>query len=164
MEPTTLSDEQQVPPPAVVALLNRYVHVLDGDRLEEWPALFTARCMYRITTRANVKRGFPASIMLCETVGMLKDRVVSVQHANVFEAHCYRHIVSNTQVIGRTGNEFRLRSNFVVYRSVSERAPELFCMGEYLDRIVSVDGAPRFAERIAVLDHSVIKNLIAIPL
>ncbi|MFN0299555.1 MAG: aromatic-ring-hydroxylating dioxygenase subunit beta [Burkholderiales bacterium] len=153
-----------VPPDEITALLNRYVHVLDGDQIEAWPSLFTERCLYRITTRANVKRGFPVSIMLCETVGMLQDRVVSVRHANVFEAHCYRHIVSSTDVTERTGEEFRLRSNFVVYRSVSERAPELFCTGEYQDRVVPVDGTPRFAERIVILDHSVINNLIAIPL
>lgn len=72
--------------------------------------------------------------------------------------------MSSTEVTERTGEEVRLRSNFVVYRSVSERAPELFCTGEYQDRIVRLDGAPRFAERIVILDHSVINNLIAIPL
>lgn len=158
------SELPSVPPPAIEALLRHYVHVLDGDELEQWPGLFTERCLYRITTRANVARGFPVSLMLCETLGMLQDRVGSVRHANVYEPHCYRHIVSAAQVTDQSGDDCRLRSNFVVYRSVSERAPQLFCTGEYRDRIVVVAGTPRFAERVVILDHSVINNLIAIPL
>lgn len=151
-------------PPDVAALLDRYVHILDEGAIEEWPQLFTERCLYRITTRANEARGLPASIMLCETRGMLEDRVVSVRHANVFEPHCCRHLTSNVEVVAPGADEIRLRSNFVVYRSVSERAPELFCTGAYRDRVVRVAGVPRFAERVVILDHSVINNLIAIPL
>lgn len=150
--------------PAVAALLAEYAHCIDDDRIEDWPGLFTDPCLYRITTRDNHARGLPASIMMCDSRGMLMDRVVSVRTANVFEPHRYRHIVSCIRVVEQDAASWRLQSNYLVTRTMLDGTMAVFSTGEYQDRIVLVDGAPRFSERVVICDHGMINNLIALPL
>lgn len=151
-------------PGAVTALLAEYAHCIDDDRIEEWPGLFTDPCLYRITTRDNHARGFPASIMMCDSRGMLMDRVVSVRTANVFEPHRYRHMVSCIRVVESGEASWRLRSNYLVTRTMRDGTMAVFSTGEYQDRIVLDEGEPRFSERIVICDHGMINNLIALPL
>ena len=95
-------------PAEVTALMAEYAHVIDGGRYEEWPALFTDPCLYRITTRENEDRGLPLSIILCDSQGMLLDRVVSVRTANVFIPHSYRHMVSCIQLMESAIRRWRI--------------------------------------------------------
>lgn len=151
-------------PARLTALLAEYAHCIDDDRIEEWPLLFTDPCLYKITTRDNYSRGFPACIMLCDSRGMLMDRVVSVRTANAFEPHRYRHIVSCIQVTESGEDEWRLRSNYLVTRTMADGTMVVFSTGEYQDKIVLDDGEPRFNERVVICDHGMINNLIALPL
>ena len=43
----------------VQALQLRYVHTIDEDDLEQWPAFFCDPCLYRITHRDDFERGRP---------------------------------------------------------------------------------------------------------
>ena len=85
-DPTLAADNAHVPA-SITALFADYALCIDNDRVEEWPGLFTDPCLYRITTRDNVLRDLPASIMMCDSRAMLMDRVVSIRSANVFEPH-----------------------------------------------------------------------------
>ncbi len=151
-------------PAAVTELIAEYAHCIDDDRIEDWPTLFTDPCLYKITTRDNYIRGLPACIMLCDSRGMLMDRVVSVRSANVFEPHRYRHMVSCIQVIEAASDTWRLRSNYLVTRTMLDGTMAVFSTGEYQDKIVLSDGAYRFNERVVICDHGMINNLIALPL
>ena len=161
----TLAADHAHVPARITELFAEYAHVIDGDRIEAWPDLFTDPCLYRITTRDNADRGLPLAIMLCDSRGMLLDRVVSVRQANVYEPHRYRHLVSCIQVTGQeAGDAYRLRSNYLVTRTMPGGATTLFSSGEYLDRVVIKGGAAKFNERVVICDHGVIDNLIALPL
>src|ERR1700712_3702124 len=81
--------------------LVNYVCTIDDGKLEEWPGFFSDPCVYRITTRANEARRYKLSIMLCDNQAMLLDRVESIEQANVFEPHTYRHILSDSRVMER---------------------------------------------------------------
>ncbi len=151
-------------PAAVAELMTEYVHAIDDDRLEDWPDLFTDPCLYRIATRDNEERGFPASIVFCDTRAMLLDRVVSVRHANVFEPHRYRHMVSAVRLLGVEGPEYRVQSNYLVTRTMRDGTMAVFSTGAYRDVIVVAGGGALFRERVVVCDHGMINNLIAIPI
>lgn len=157
------SDNLHVPA-EVTALLAEYAHVIDGGRFEEWPDLFTDPCLYRITTRENEERGLPLSIILCDSRGMLLDRVVSIRTANVFVPHTYRHMISCVQMMEPGTNSWRVRSNYLVTRTMPDGTMCVFSTGEYRDHIALVDGEAKFRERVVVCDHSMINNLIALPL
>jgi len=151
-------------PAEVTALMAEYAHVIDGGRYEEWPALFADPCLYRITTRENEDRGLPLSIILCDSQGMLLDRVVSVRTANVFIPHSYRHMVSCIQLMESATDEWRMRSNYLVIRTMPDGSLCVFSTGEYRDHVVMEAGEPKFRERVVICDHSMINNLIALPL
>ena len=59
---------------------------------------------------------------------------------------------------------WRLQSNYLVTRTMMDGTMAVFSTGEYQDRIVLDDGAPRFRERVVICDHAMINNLIALPL
>ena len=46
-------------------LQERYVSMIDADRLEEWPGLFTEDCVYEIVPRENSDLWLPIGIMHC---------------------------------------------------------------------------------------------------
>ena len=72
----------------------RYAHALDADRLEEWPNFFTENGRYRIATAENEERGLPLPVLYAEGRAMMRDRVQSLRHANIYEPQRYRHMIS----------------------------------------------------------------------
>lgn len=151
-------------PSAVARLFADYAHCIDGGRFEDWPGLFTDPCLYRIATRDNEERGLPASIVVCDSRAMLMDRVVSVRRANAFEPHRYRHMVSCLRMVDAKGGDYRLQSNYLVTRTMRDGTMSVFSTGEYRDVVALSAAGARFRERVVVLDHGMIDNLIALPL
>jgi len=149
---------------AVEKLLARYVHVLDDDRLEEWPDFFVEEGRYRITTAENFERELPLSIIYADSRAMLRDRVSALRHANIYETQRYRHAVSSTLVERLDAHTARATSNFQVVRIMHTGESVLFASGRYLDRI-RIDGRdPQFEEKTVVLDSRSIDTLLAIPI
>ena len=147
-------------------LLARYVHVIDDDRLEEWPRFFVEQGIYRIVTAENLERGLPLPIMLAESRAMLRDRVSSLRRANVYEAQRYRHKVSACLIDRIDSARVRAISNFMVVRIMRDGESSLFASGRYMDRILLAGehGLPQFEERVVVLDSRAVDTLLAIPL
>lgn len=145
-------------------LLRDYASAIDRYELARWPTFFANDCRYRITTRENAEHGLPLSIVACENRAMLFDRLEAIERANVFEPHRYRHILSDSEVTAHDGASLSLRTSFLVVRIMEAGESMLFVCGEYLDEIVSEDGACRFRSRVVVIDQSRIDTLIAIPL
>ena len=149
---------------AVVERLHaRYVHALDADRLEDWPQFFTENGTYRITTAENEERGLPLPVLYAEGRAMLRDRVASLRHANIYEPQRYRHLVSSILVERLDEQSASSVANFLVVRIMQDGANLLFASGRYLDRI-ALEPEPRYAERIVVCDSRRFDTLLAIPL
>lgn len=148
---------------AVESLHARYAHALDDDRLEEWPDLFTENGVYRIATAENEARGLPLPVVLCEGRPMLRDRVQSLRHANIYEPQRYRHIVTSVLVEGSGTGHARSTSSFLVARIMENGETMLFASGRYVDRI-ALAPEPRYEERIVICDSRRFDTLLAIPL
>jgi anthranilate 1,2-dioxygenase small subunit len=141
----------------------RYAHALDADRLEEWPQFFTENGTYRITTAENEARGLPLPVLYCEGRPMLRDRVASLRHANIYEPQRYRHLVSSI-LVERTGEDTAAsRANFLVVRIMQNGESLLFASGRYVDRIALAPEA-RYEERVVICDSRAFDTLLAIPL
>jgi anthranilate 1,2-dioxygenase small subunit len=145
-------------------LHTRYIRVIDDDRIEEWPNLFTEECLYRIITRENFDQNLPLAIMECRSRGMLMDRVTGLRKINVYEPQRYSHQVSGLVMEQLDESTAACRSNYLVVRTVGDGTMTLFSAGVYLDRVVVRDGCAFFAERIVVQDSRRIETLLAIPL
>ncbi|MBK17644.1 MAG: hypothetical protein CMM52_02215 [Rhodospirillaceae bacterium] len=142
----------------------RYGHVIDEDLLEDWPIFFSEDAKYLITTRQNHEANMPVGLIYCENRGMIEDRVSALRIANLYEPHSYRHLIDPPVITARQGNELSAQTSFACFRTVQASAPEIFCTGKYLDRIIDDGQDLQFKERIVVCDSERIDTLIAIPL
>jgi phenylpropionate dioxygenase-like ring-hydroxylating dioxygenase large terminal subunit len=145
----------------------RYADALDEGRLDEWPELFTQNGRYLVTTAENFERKLPLSMIYCTSRAMLRDRILALREANIYEAQRYRHITGMPliDVPGVTG-KIRARSSFLVVRIMHTGESLLFASGTYRDRIVrdASESGAKLAERVVVLDSRQIDTLLAIPL
>lgn len=145
------------------SLNTAYASCIDADRLEEWPAFFVERCLYKITTADNHKRGYAAGIVYADSRAMLEDRVSALRNANIYERHAYRHIIG-MPMLTSAANGIAAETPFVVIRTMRDGQMDLFAAGVYLDRVREEAGRLRFAERLVVCDSQRFDTLLAIPL
>ena len=149
----------------VVALNTAYAACIDADRLEDWPAFFLERCLYKITSADNHKRGYAAGIVYADSRAMLEDRIAALRQANIYERQAYRHIVGMPSLGAADGGDIAAETPFLVIRTMRDGRMDLFATGVYLDRLrEDAGGALRFAERLVICDSSRFDTLLAIPL
>jgi len=140
----------------------RYAHALDSDRLEDWPGFFTENGRYRIATAENEERDLPLPVLSAEGRAMMRDRVQSLRHANIYEPQRYRHVVSAVLIERDSERVVKSSANFLVIRIMHDGASAVFASGRYLDRIVVPD--MQYEERVVVCDSRRFDTLLAIPL
>jgi 3-phenylpropionate/cinnamic acid dioxygenase small subunit len=149
----------------LAALNTEYASCIDSDRLEAWPSLFHERCLYKITSADNHRRGYAAGLIYADSRGMLADRVASLREANIYERQSYRHIVSLPALVAADAGEIAAETSFLVVRTMRDGRMDLFAAGVYLDRVREDEaGRLRFAQRLVVCDSGRIDTLLAIPL
>jgi anthranilate 1,2-dioxygenase small subunit len=147
---------------AVEHLHAQYVHALDADKLEDWPSFFTENGRYRIATAENEERGLPLPVLSAEGRGMMRDRIQSLRHANIYEPQRYRHLVSAVVVEKISGREVKSTANFVVIRIMQDGDTIIFASGRYVDRIALPE--MKYHERVVICDSRRFDTLLAIPL
>ena len=141
-----------------------YAECLDDGEIERWPELFTEDGLYKIVPRDNYERNLPLALMLCESRGMLHDRVEALQRSSVYAPRSLRHIVSSLRLKEQSSGLTRCAANYAVFETPLDELTRVFAVGRYLDVIVRVDGALRFRERICILDSVVVPGSLVYPL
>lgn len=141
-----------------------YAHMIDDDRLEEWPDYFTDPCAYRIVNRENHALGRAIGVIECRSRGMLQDRVKALREANVYEPHFYRHLLSAPRIRGCSDGAWQAETSYAVIRTMQEGDISVFSSGKYIDEIVFEDGRPRFRSRVVVTDSARVDTLVVIPI
>lgn len=141
-----------------------YARCIDDDRLEEWPAFFTADCLYKVTTADNHRDGMEAGVIFANSRGMLTDRISALREANIYERQAYRHLLGQPCVLEHDHQRARTETSFMVARIMRDGSTMLYATGRYLD-VWRLDGESiLIAERIVVCDSSRIDTLMALPL
>jgi 3-phenylpropionate/cinnamic acid dioxygenase small subunit len=148
----------------VVRLNADYARAIDDDRLEDWPGFFTEKCLYKITSADNHRRGLEAGVIYADTKSMLRDRVAALREANVYERQTYRHLIGLPALVGTEGELTRAETPFLVVRIMRDGTMDLFATGRYLDALMDDAGALRLRERIVVCDSGRFDTLLALPL
>lgn len=140
-----------------------YSEIIDGGNLERWPQLFVEPCLYRIVSKENYDQGLPLSLMLCESLGMLRDRALASQSLNVYAPRAWRHSI--TQIRAREEDDrIAVRANFVVFETLQDQHTRVLCAGRYLDTLVRTEAGFRLREKICVYDAALIPGSIVMPL
>ena len=145
-------------------LMDEYVELIDADRLEEWIELFTEDATYQVLPRENLEQNLPASLMLCTSKNMLRDRIVSLRNANLYNPHYDRHLVSAVRVKPLEKDVWEMRANYAVYQSNLEGHSRLFSVGGYRDKLRLDGGRLRFVEKLVIVDNFAVPSMLATPL
>ena len=145
-------------------LMDEYIELIDADRLEEWIELFTDDATYQVLPRENLERKLPASLILCTSKNMLRDRIVSLRNANLYNPHWDRHLVSAVRVKPMAEGLWQMRANYAVYQTNLEGHSRLFSVGGYRDRLRLDGGRVRFAEKLVIVDTFAVPSMLATPL
>jgi 3-phenylpropionate/cinnamic acid dioxygenase small subunit len=93
---------------------------------------------------------------------MLKDRIASLRHANIYEPQRYRHMVSAVLVERESDRLIKSTANFLVVRIMDSGESMLFASGRYVDRVTLPD--MKYEERVVICDSRRFDTLLAIPL
>jgi anthranilate 1,2-dioxygenase small subunit len=144
-------------------LQERYVSIIDCDRLEEWPELFTEDGVYEIVPKENADLGLPMGIIHCFGRPMMRDRITSLRKANVFEPHTYRHMTSGLQFSLPDGDTVEMQSNYVVIQTLPDGESRVYQAGRYFDRVVCTARGWRYQSKRAVYDTSRVQTLLVTP-
>ncbi|MFM0116868.1 anthranilate 1,2-dioxygenase small subunit AndAd [Paraburkholderia nemoris] len=145
-------------------LQNQYISTLDNDRLEAWPTLFTEDCTYEIVPKENADMGLPIGIIHCTNQRMLRDRVVSLRNANIYEDHTYRHMTSGLVVTGEKDGVIETESSYVVVQTRSNGESDVYQAGKYYDCVVCTPEGLRYRSKRVVYDTSRVQTLLATPI
>jgi anthranilate 1,2-dioxygenase small subunit len=162
-----MNEQEQITLSVKLQMLQaRYASSIDNGRFEEWPDYFVEKCIYKVTSVENVALGRRLGIIYADTRGMLKDRVLALREANIYEQHRYQHIFGMPLVLGRDADGvIEAETGFLVARIMRDGQTVLFASGRYLDKVeVAADGSMLFREKIVVCNSSHVHTLLALPL
>jgi anthranilate 1,2-dioxygenase small subunit len=147
-----------------LALQDEYISTLDTGALEQWPEMFVEDCLYEIIPKENYDLGLPAPVIYCDSKKMLRDRVVSLRNANIFQPVIYRHFVSGLTVQADDGDTVQMQCSYLVINTSQLGQSVVYQTGRYHDVVVRVDGGWRFKSKRAIYDTSRIQTALAIPI
>src|SRR5271156_91761 len=104
--------------------LYREAALLDEWKLKEWLALFSPNARYEIAPTGDPEAGTLSSAESLFLVAggreRLEQRVIRLQKPQAHAEYPHsrvRHIYSNVRILGDTGGQIEVNSNFVTFRS-----------------------------------------------
>jgi 3-phenylpropionate/cinnamic acid dioxygenase small subunit len=140
-----------------------YYNCLDDVRLDDWPAMFTQDCIYRIIPRENYEAGYTLSTIYAESRGMLIDRVMGVTRTQMYQPRTYRRFPGPLRIVSRDGDSVRTRHNLLVVQTLIDKQTEIVLSAVCHDVLVIDEDRLRLRERIVVFDSEMIPNSLIYP-
>jgi anthranilate 1,2-dioxygenase small subunit len=144
-------------------LQEEYISAIDTDRLEEWATFFTEDGLYEIIPKENEDGGFPVGIMHCFGRPMMRDRILSLRKANVFEEHTYRHMTSGFSFKKTGPDSAEMQSNYLVIQTLTDGESRVYQAGRYFDVVVRTEDGWRYKSKRAVFDTLRVQTLLVTP-
>lgn len=148
----------------LLQLYAEYTATVDAGNWDRWPEFFTEDCVYKLQPRENHERGLPLATLHFHSKGMLQDRVYGIRETLFHDPYYQRHVVSLPRVLAVDRGRWLLEANYAVFRTKLGEISTVFNVGRYLDEVVRVDGALKFASRFCIYDSEMIPNAIIYPI
>jgi anthranilate 1,2-dioxygenase small subunit len=146
------------------AFQDKYISLLDNDRIEEWPGMFVEDCLYEIVSKENEDLGLPAPVIHCDNARMLRDRVVALRNANIYEKPVYRHFLSGLQFHTGPDGSYVMDTSYVVMNTSMDGETTIYQAGHYLDLVVRTPEGLRFKSKRCIYDTLRVQTLLAFPI
>jgi anthranilate 1,2-dioxygenase small subunit len=148
----------------LTALMAEYAMAIDDNRLEDWVELFDEACDYKVVTRENVEQNLPNVLMWCDNKNMLRDRVESYRHVNLYNLHYDRHVLGPLRFLKQENSNWTFEVSYSLFQTELEGASRLFSVGKYgVEALVKADTA-RLKSVTVVADTGLVPSLLATPI
>jgi anthranilate 1,2-dioxygenase small subunit len=148
----------------LAALMAEYAMAIDDNRLEDWVELFDEACDYKVVTRENVEQNLPNVLMWCDSKNMLRDRVESYRHVNLYNPHYDRHVLGPLRFTGQKDGAWCFEVSYSLFQTELEGASRLFSVGRYrVEALVEGDSA-RLKSVMVIADTGLVPSLLATPI
>jgi anthranilate 1,2-dioxygenase small subunit len=144
--------------------LSAYARCIDDQAGVGWPEFFDDECLYLVTTAENYRQGLEAGLIYADSKGMLEDRISALHEANIYESHCYRHILGQPVILKQEGELVWSECPFMVARIMRTGETTLFATGRYIDCYRIKNDRALIRERKVICDSNRIDTLLALPL
>jgi anthranilate 1,2-dioxygenase small subunit len=141
-----------------------YAMALDENRLEDWVELFAEECDYKVVTRENVEQNLPNVLMWCDNKNMLRDRVESYRHVNLYNPHYDRHVLGPLRFTRQADSAWEFDVSYSLFQTELEGASRLFSVGRYRVEARVSDGKARLKAVTVIADTGLIPSLLATPI
>ena len=106
----------------------------------------------------------PLGILFCDGRGMMVDRILALETANIFEPHTNSHITGRPKLSQNDDDTINARSNFNITRTMQDGRMEIYATGKYIDVITLAGDKPLFQDRRVVLESRRVDILLVYPL
>ncbi|WP_374632137.1 nuclear transport factor 2 family protein [Ferrovibrio sp.] len=141
-----------------------YAAELDRGDIEKWPSFFTDDALYRVIARDNHEAGMPLCLMLCQGMGMFKDRAYAIKHTEMYAPRYVQHHVSLVRVTGFDGTHATAEANYTILETLVDEPTKLLQAGRYMDKFrLQPDGSLLLAERHCIFDSVIVSNCVVFP-
>jgi anthranilate 1,2-dioxygenase small subunit len=147
----------------IAAFNTEYAAALDAGEIDAWPDFFTEDALYRITGRENADADLPVGLVLCEGMGMLKDRALAIATTMMFAPRYLLHQITNLRVLARDGDTITATANYALFQTLVDERTTLQQVGRYYDRFRRRDGRLLLSERHCVYDSLIIDTALIYP-
>jgi anthranilate 1,2-dioxygenase small subunit len=95
---------------------------------------------------------------------MLRDRVVSLRNANIFQPVVYRHFISGLSIVAASPDQVEMRCSYLVINTSQLGQSTVYQTGRYHDLVVRQENGWRFKTKRVIYDTSRIQTALAIPI
>lgn len=149
----------------VEQLIYEWARCIDENRVEAIADLLTPTGRYTVQSRFNLDRNLPHCSIDCHSPAQLRDRILSMRIANIYEPHHYRHMISGIQILNKDNNLLEVVSNFSIIRTMElDGQIQIIFTGQAKDLILIDEENILFTKRHLVFDSRAIETLLVIPI
>jgi len=149
----------------VEQLIFEWARRIDENRVEEITDLLVPNGRYTVQSRFNLDRNLPHCSIDCHSPAQLRDRILSMRIANIYEPHHYRHMISGIQILKKENNFLEVVSNFSIIRTMElDGQIQIIFTGQAKDEILIDQQTILFTRRHLVFDSRAIETLLVIPI
>jgi anthranilate 1,2-dioxygenase small subunit len=149
----------------VEQLIFEWARRIDENRVEAIADLLVPNGRYTVQSRFNLDRNLPHCSIDCHSPAQLRDRILSMRIANIYEPHHYRHMISGVQILKKENNLLEVVSNFSIIRTMElDGQIQIIFTGQARDEISIDQQTVLFKRRHLVFDSRAIETLLVIPI
>lgn len=140
-----------------------YAATLERGDIERWPEFFTRDAVYRLVARDNAESSLPLCLVLCDGMGMLKDRAYALKHTETYAPRYLNLQITNVRVLSVGPSFIQAEANYLLLETLVDELSRVQQVGKTYDRFQREDGRLLFKERLCVYDSVVVNNCIVFP-